>query len=105
MDSPSPSIRLSYAHGTSTTPLLGQTIGDSLRATVDRYPDREALVVRAQNYRATYRQLWSATTQCARALLALAVSPGDRVGIWSTNRHEWVVIQYATARVGAILVN
>src|SRR5438874_9328935 len=105
MDTPSPGVRLSYAHGTSTTPLLGQTISDNLRATVERHGDRDALVVRAQNYRATYRQLWDATTQCARALLALGVEPGDRVGIWSTNRYEWVVVQYATARVGAILVN
>src|SRR5499425_3156264 len=84
MDTSSPGVRLSYAHGTSTAPLLGQTIG--------------------QNHRASYRQLWDATTRCARALLALGVEPGDRVGIWSTNRHEWVVVQYATARVGAILV-
>ncbi len=96
---------LSYAHGTGPTPLLGQTIGDNLRTTVERHGDREALVVRSQGYRATYRQLWDATTRCARALLALGVAPGDRVGIWSTNRHEWVVAQYATARLGAILVN
>jgi fatty-acyl-CoA synthase len=105
MDISSPGVRLSYAHGTSATPLLGQTIGDNLRATVQRHGDRDALVVRAQNYRASYRQLWDATTQCARALLALGVEPGDRVGIWSTNCYEWVVVQYATARVGVILVN
>ncbi len=105
MDPSSAGVWLSYAHGTSPTPLLGQTIGENLRATVQRHGDRDALVVRSQNYRATYRQLWAATTRCARALLALGVEPGDRVGIWSTNRHEWVVVQYATARVGAILVN
>src|SRR2546421_2608230 len=105
MDTTSPGVCLSYAHGTSTTPLLGQTIGDNLRATVERHGERDALIVRSQNYRATYHQLWDATTQCARALLALGVEPGDRVGIWSTNRYEWVVVQYATARVGAILVN
>src|SRR5438552_14822328 len=105
MDTPSPGVRLSYAHGTSTTPLLGQTIGDNLRATVERHGDRDALVVRSQNYRATYRQLWDATTRCARALLALGVEPGDRVGIWSTNCYEWVVVQYTTARGGALLVS
>src|SRR5262245_44991996 len=96
---------LSYAHGTGGVPLLGQTIGDNLRATADPHPDREALVVCPQNYRATYAELWEATTACARGLLALGVKPGDRVGVWSANTHEWVVIQYASARVGAILVN
>src|SRR5262245_65671960 len=95
----------SYAHGDSRLPLLGQTIGENLRATAERFPDREALVVRSQGYRATYRQLWDATTACARGLLALGVRPGDRVGVWSANRFEWVVAQYATARLGAVLVN
>jgi fatty-acyl-CoA synthase len=95
---------LSYAHGTSLTPLLGETIGANLRAAVERHGDREALVVRWQGYRATYRQLWDDTTRAARALLALGLGPGDRVGIWASNRFEWVVVQYATARVGAILV-
>jgi fatty-acyl-CoA synthase len=96
---------LSYAHGTSLTPLLGQTIGDNLRATVARHGDAEALVVRSQNYRATYRQLWDATTDASRGLLALGVAAGQRVGIWATNCHEWTILQYATARIGAILVN
>ncbi|MCP3098109.1 AMP-binding protein [Myxococcus sp. K15C18031901] len=95
----------SYVHGTSATPLLGETIGQNLRGTVERYPDREALVVASQGYRATYRQLWDTTTQVALGLLALGVEKGDRVGIWSPNRFEWVVAQYATARIGAILVN
>src|SRR5262245_60670249 len=95
----------SHAHGVSRLPLLKQTIGDNLRATAERFPDREALVVRSQGYRATYRQLWDATTACARGLLALGVRPGDRVGIWSANRFEWVVVQCATARIGAVLVN
>jgi len=105
MDTALSSSVLSYAHGTSPTPLLGQTIGDNLRTTAERFPDRAALVVRWQNYRATYRQLWDETTRLARSLLALGVQPGDRVGIWATNRFEWVVVQYASARVGAILVN
>ena len=94
-----------YLHGSSATPLLGETIGDNLRRTVERFGDRDALVVRSQNYRATYRQLWDSTTVLARALLASGVRQGDRVGIWSPNRFEWVLTQFASARIGAILVN
>jgi fatty-acyl-CoA synthase len=96
---------VSYSHGTSGTPLLGETIGANLRRTVERFPDREALVVRSQGYRATWRELWDQTTQLARALMASGVAAGDRVGIWSPNRWEWVVAQFATARMGAVLVN
>jgi fatty-acyl-CoA synthase len=96
---------LSYAHGASDVPLRGETIGESLRRTAARSPDHEALVVRHQGYRATYAQLWEQTAQAARGLLAHGVGAGDRVGIWSPNRFEWVVLQYATARIGAILVN
>jgi fatty-acyl-CoA synthase len=96
---------LSYAHGIGNLPLLGQTIGANLRDTVEQHGSREALVVRHQGVRLTYRQLWDATTMCARGLLALGVRTGDRVGIWSSNRAEWVVGQYATARLGAVLVN
>jgi len=98
-------MALSYAHGTSAVPLLGETIGDSFRRTVENFPDREALVVRSQDYRATYRALWDAADQVARGLLAMDIERGDRVGVWSPNRFEWVVLQYATARIGAILVN
>jgi fatty-acyl-CoA synthase len=102
-DAPMPA--LSYAHGASATPLLGETIGDNLRRIAGRFPDGDALVVRSQGYRATYRQLWDATTAVARALLARGLQSGDRVGIWSPNRFEWVLLQFATARVGAVLVN
>jgi fatty-acyl-CoA synthase len=95
----------SYVHGTGAVPLLGETIGDNLRRTALAAQDREALVVRSQGVRMTYGELWAATTRVARALLALGVERGDRVGIWSPNRYEWVVLQYASARVGAILVN
>lgn len=95
----------SYVHGASPVALLGETIGANLRRTVDRVGDRDALVAPAEEYRATYRQFWDTTTTLAKALLARGVEKGDRVGIWSPNRFEWVVIQYATARVGAILVN
>ena len=96
---------LAYDHGISSTPLLGETIGANLRRAVELYGDREALVVRSQFYRATYRQLWEATSVLARALIGVGIRPGDRVGIWSPNRWEWVVTQFATARMGAVLVN
>ena len=95
----------SYVHGASPIPLLGETIGENLRRTVERVPNSDALVVRHQNYRATYAELWEQTTRAARGLLARGVNKGDRVGIWSPNRAEWVIAQYATARIGAILVN
>jgi fatty-acyl-CoA synthase len=95
----------SYVHGTSTEPLLGETIGENLRKTVARFGDREALVVRAQGVRLTYAQLLDQASRCARGLMARGLRKGDRVGIWAPNRHEWVVLQYATALCGAILVN
>ena len=96
---------LSYAHGPGALPLLGETIGENLRRTSERFPDSDALVVRSQRYRATYRQLWDETTVLARALLATGIEAGERVGIWAPNRFEWVIAQYASARAGAILVN
>jgi fatty-acyl-CoA synthase len=95
----------SYAHGTSLLPLLGETIGANLRRTVERFGDRDALIVRSQGYRATYGELWDCTTALARALVASGIQRGDRVGIWAPNRFEWIVTQYATARIGAILTN
>src|SRR5262245_42604633 len=96
---------LSYAHGTSPIPLLGETVGEALHRTVKRFPEREALVVRSQGYRATYRELWDSITQAARGLLAMDIKKGDRVGLWAPNRFEWLILQFATARIGAILVN
>src|SRR5262245_58072756 len=96
---------LSYDHGVCEVPLLGETIGANLRRTAERFPERDAVVVCNQGYRATYCQLWDAVEQTARGLLALDVRKGDRIGIWSPNRFEWVIVQYATARIGAILVN
>jgi fatty-acyl-CoA synthase len=95
----------SYAHGACDLPLLGETIGARLRATVERFGEREALVVRDQGYRATYSELSEQSARAAWGLMARGVAKGDRVGIWSPNRFEWVVAQYATARIGAILVN
>jgi fatty-acyl-CoA synthase len=96
---------LSYAHGACAVPLLGETIGANLRRTVERFPERDALVVRHQKYRANYRRLWESVEQAARGLLAQGVEKGERIGIWAPNRYEWVVVQYATARIGAVLVN
>lgn len=96
---------LSYSHGASAVPLLGETIGENLRRTTERFGDHDALVVRHQGYRATYRELWEQVGLAARGLLARGVKTGERVGVWAPNRFEWVVLQYATARVGAILVN
>lgn len=95
----------SYAHGACVIPLLGEAIGANLRRTVERFGDREALVVRHQNFRATYRELWDLVESAAKGLLARGIKTGDRVGVWAPNRFEWVVLQYATARIGAILVN
>ena len=95
----------SYVHGAADVPLLGETIGANLRRTVERHPDRDALVVPFQGFRTSYRQLWDLTTRLARALIARGIARGDRVGIWAPNRFEWIVVQYATARIGAILVN
>ena len=95
----------SYAHGVSNVPLLGETIGENLRRTVALAGDREALVSRHQGYRATYREFWEQTGQAARGLMDRGIKAGDRVGIWAPNRYEWVITQYATARMGAILVN
>jgi fatty-acyl-CoA synthase len=98
------SLNLSYDHGSTTVPLLAETIGANLRRTAARFGEREALVVRHQNYRASYRELWEQVDLAARALMAGGVRKGDRVGIWAPNRYEWVVTQFATARIGAILV-
>jgi fatty-acyl-CoA synthase len=95
----------SYVSGTSTVPLIGETIGENLRRTVERFPDREALVSVHQGVRMTYRQFHDETSLVARGLLVRGVKKGDRVGIWAPNRYEWVVLQYAAARIGAILVN
>ena len=96
---------MSYTNGSSDTPLLGMTIGDIFDQTVARYPDNEALIVRHQSIRYTYRQLKAQVDRCACALMALSVAQGDRVGIWAPNCAEWTIVQLATAKIGAILVN
>jgi fatty-acyl-CoA synthase len=96
---------LSYVQGASNKSLLGEPILQNLRRTAGRFGDREALVVAHQNYRATYSDLVAQSEEVARGLMARGVKKGDRVGIWAPNRYEWVVVQYATAAMGAILVN
>ncbi|MCI1041007.1 fatty acid CoA ligase family protein [Pseudomonas putida] len=95
----------SYSQGNPDKALLTQSIGDAFDSTVARFPDREALVVRHQALRYTWQQLAEAVDQHARALMALGVQPGDRLGIWAPNCAEWCITQFASAKVGAILVN
>ncbi|MGJ7461582.1 AMP-binding protein [Halomonas sp. MA07-2] len=96
---------ISYVSGISDTPLKGQTIGDCFDETVARFPDRDALISLHQDLRYTWQELQAAVDQAARALLALGVRKSDRVGIWSPNCAEWTITQFATAKIGAILVN
>jgi fatty-acyl-CoA synthase len=95
----------SYSHGTGETALLGDTIGASLDRAVATWPDREALVDVPSQRRWTYAQFGAAVDELASALHSRGVAKGDRVGIWAVNCAEWVLVQYATARIGAIMVN
>ena len=94
-----------YVCGTSTDPLIWRTIGNALCTAAERWPEREALVACHQNVRMTWSELDAAADALAAGLIDLGLEPGDRVGIWSPNRYEWVVTQFATARAGLILVN
>jgi fatty-acyl-CoA synthase len=96
---------LAYAHGAAEVSLRGETIGQMWDDVVVEHGGREALVSRHEAIRWSYEQLHAEVERCARGLLALGVALGDRVGIWSPNNAEWVVVQFATAKVGAILVN
>jgi fatty-acyl-CoA synthase len=95
----------SYAHGASPVPLLGETIGARLDATIARHGAREALVSHHQDLRYTWAELGEAVDRVARGLIALGIEPGDRLGIWSPNCAEWALVQFATARLGVVLVN
>jgi fatty-acyl-CoA synthase len=97
--------RRSYSSGPSDVPLIGRTIGEDLARTVARVGGHEALVDVPSGRRWTYRELDAAVDRVASGLVRLGIAQGDRVGIWSPNCAEWVLVQYATARVGAILVN
>ncbi|WP_109029595.1 linear/branched/unsaturated fatty acid:CoA ligase LbuL [Streptomyces rubrogriseus] len=100
-----PAPQPSYAHGTSTTPLLGDTVGANLGRAIAAHPGREALVDVPSGRRWTYAEFGAAVDELARGLLAKGVTRGDRVGIWAVNCPEWVLVQYATARIGVIMVN
>src|SRR5690242_3988374 len=95
----------SYLVGTSSTELLGETIGRNLDRTTAQFPDRDAIVSVHQGIRLTYAAFDAAIEHAARGLMALGIEPRERVAIWSPNRAEWAILQYATAKIGAILVN
>ncbi len=97
--------RLSHTVGASEPPLLEQTIGQNLARTVAEHGTREALVVKHQDIRWTYHQLWNEIDRVARALVARGFTKGDRIGIWAPNLSEWALIQYASARIGVIQVS
>ena len=90
----------SYFHRASATPLLNDTLGGALDKAAERWPDQEAVVVRDQNIRLTFAELRREVDRLAAGLIALGLKPGERVGIWSPNRIEWVLTQYATAKAG-----
>ena len=95
----------SYTSSTADKPLLGMTIGDKFDQIAAQYPDNDALIALHQNIHWSYRELQREVNRCARALLAMGVKKGDRVGIWAPNCSEWTLSQFATAKIGAILVN
>ena len=98
-------MTVSYADGASATPLLGETIGDNLARTAAAHPDADALVSCHQGLRWTYAELDERVDRAAAALIAAGLEAGDRLGIWSPNRAEWTLLQYATARLGIIQVS
>ena len=102
---PLPALTCSLSSGATDVPLIEQTLGEFFDAMVARQPDHEALVSAHQQLRYTYRELQNASRQLASALLGLGLKPGDRIGIWSHNNAQWLLMQLATAQVGLILVN
>ncbi|MGD8568435.1 MAG: AMP-binding protein, partial [Gammaproteobacteria bacterium] len=98
-------IKKSYFHRGGDEPLLGVTIPEHFANIVAQFPDREAVVSVAQEERYTYREFNSKIDELARGLAGIGYQKGDRIGVWSTNNSEWLLLQMATARIGAILVN
>ena len=96
---------MSYVHGTSATQLIGETIGVFFDQAVERWAERECLVVRHQEVRWSFAELKRQVDDFAAGLLALGLSPGERIGIWSPNNAEWLITQFATAKAGLVLVN
>jgi fatty-acyl-CoA synthase len=105
MTSALPPVSLSYASGTSSVGLLGDTIGANLARTAARYPERDAVVECGTGRRLSYAEFDAAVTELARGLLAHRIRVGERVGIWAPNCIDWMLVQYATARIGVIAVN
>jgi fatty-acyl-CoA synthase len=97
--------QLSYVHGASDSPFIGDTIGVHFDHIVERFAERDALVVRHQEVRWTYRELKEKVDAFAAGLLALGLQRGGRTGVWSPNNAEWVIAQFTTAKAGLILVN
>ena len=96
---------LSYVRGSTDIPLSDATVSRFLLETAAKFPERPAIIFREQNIRWTWQQFADEVDVLASGLLSLGVEPGDRVGIWSPNRAEWLLTQFATARMGAVLVN
>ena len=94
-----------YTHGASSVALLGETIDENLKKTAVKYANQEALICSHQNYRATYKEFYDQVVEVAKGLIALGVKRGERVGVWSPNCYQWTLLQYATAKIGVILVN
>ena len=97
--------RISYVSGSSLTSLIGETIGENFDRIVASHPDRDALVVPHQEVRWTYAEFAARVDEVARGLVAIGLQPGDRMGIWAPNCAEWLLVQYASAKAGVILVN
>ncbi|XDV44436.1 hypothetical protein PO909_012719 [Leuciscus waleckii] len=100
-----PTLTTSYVHGISSQPLFSSTVDQCLRASVERYPDREALVFVQDGIRKTFAQFYQDVEQTAAGLLAVGLKRGDRLGMWGPNIYEWVLMQFATAKAGIILVS
>ncbi|KAF3704100.1 Acyl-CoA synthetase family member 2, mitochondrial [Channa argus] len=107
VDSPPivPTLTTSYAHGTSSTSLLHSTVAETLLRSVERWPDREAMVFVQEGVRKTFAQFQQDVDQAAAGLLALGLKKGDRLGMWGPNTYKWLLFQFATAKAGIILVS
>src|SRR6185312_15980328 len=104
-DRRAPRDGLSHVVGASEPPLSNQTVPALLDAAVERWPERLAVVFREQGVRWNWREFREVVDRCAAGLHRLGLAKGERIGIWSPNRVEWLVTQFATARLGLILVN
>uniref|UniRef100_A0A8C7X9V0 Medium-chain acyl-CoA ligase ACSF2, mitochondrial n=1 Tax=Oryzias sinensis TaxID=183150 RepID=A0A8C7X9V0_9TELE len=100
-----PTLTTSYAHGTSSTPLLHDTVGGMLQKSTERHPDKEAVVFVQDGVRKTFAQFQQEVDQAAAGLLALGLKKGDRLGMWGPNIYEWILFQFATAKAGIIMVS